>query len=52
MCAAFSARLVSRESEETEDKLSLRGELQQELQGADADALREALEALKKGSSG
>ena len=40
------------ESEETEDKLSLRGELQQELQGADADALRQALEALKKGSSG
>jgi len=40
------------ESEEAEDKLSLRGELQQELQGADADALRQALEALKKGSSG
>ena len=40
------------ESEETEDKLSLRGELQQELQGAGADALRQALEALKKGSSG
>jgi CheY-like chemotaxis protein len=39
------------ESEEAEDKLSLRGELQQELQGADADALRQALEALKKGSS-
>ena len=40
------------ESEEAEDKLSLRGELQQELQGADADALRQALEALKKGSGG
>lgn len=40
------------ESEETEDKLSLRDELQQELQGAGADALRQALEALKKGSSG
>jgi CheY-like chemotaxis protein len=38
------------ESEETEDKLSLRDELQQELQGAGADALRQALEALKKGS--
>jgi len=36
------------ESEETEDKLSLRDELQQELQGAGADALRQALEALKK----
>jgi len=40
------------ESKEAEDKLSLRDELQQELQGAGADALREALEALKKGSSG
>jgi CheY-like chemotaxis protein len=40
------------ESEETEDKLSLRDELQEELQGAGADALRQALEALKKGSSG
>lgn len=40
------------ESEETEDKLSLKDELQQELQGAGADALRQALEALKKGSSG
>jgi CheY-like chemotaxis protein len=40
------------ESEETEDKLSLRDELQQELQGAGADALRQALEALKKESSG
>jgi two-component system alkaline phosphatase synthesis response regulator PhoP len=39
------------ESEETEDKLSLRDELQQELQGAGTDALRQALEALKKGSS-
>jgi len=40
------------ESEETEDKLSLKDELQKELQGAGADALRQALEALKKGSSG
>jgi CheY-like chemotaxis protein len=40
------------ESEETEDKLSLGDELQEELQGAGADALRQALEALKKGSSG
>jgi two-component system alkaline phosphatase synthesis response regulator PhoP len=40
------------ESETTEDKLSLRDELQQELQGADAAALRQALEALKKGSGG
>jgi CheY-like chemotaxis protein len=40
------------ESEETEDKLSLKDELQQELQGAGADALRQALEALKKGSTG
>ena len=40
------------ECEETEDKLSLKDELQQELQGAGADALRQALEALKKGSSG
>jgi two-component system alkaline phosphatase synthesis response regulator PhoP len=40
------------ESEGTEDKLSLRNELQEELQGADADALRQALEALKKGSGG
>jgi CheY-like chemotaxis protein len=40
------------ESKETEDKLSLRDELQEKLQGADADALRQALEALKKGSSG
>jgi len=40
------------ESKEAEDKLNLRDELQQELQGAGADALREALEALKKGSSG
>jgi CheY-like chemotaxis protein len=38
------------ESQETEDKLNLRDELQQELQGADTDALRQALEALKKGS--
>ena len=40
------------ESREAEDKLSLRDELQQELQGAGADALRHALEALKKGSGG
>jgi CheY-like chemotaxis protein len=40
------------ESEETEDKLSLKDELQQELQGAGTDALRQALEALKKGSTG
>ena len=40
------------ESEEAEDRLSLKDELQQQLQGADADALRQALEALKKGSSG
>jgi CheY-like chemotaxis protein len=40
------------ESKETEDKLSLRDELQEKLQGADADALRQALEALKKGSGG
>jgi len=40
------------ESKEAEDKLSLRDELQQELQGAGADALRHALEALKKGSGG
>jgi CheY-like chemotaxis protein len=40
------------ERKEAEDKLSLRDELQQELQGAGADALRQALEALKKGSSG
>ena len=40
------------ESKEAEDKLSLKDELQQELQGADTDALRQALEALKKGSSG
>jgi CheY-like chemotaxis protein len=40
------------ESEGTEDKLSLKEELQHELQGADADALRQALEALKKGSGG
>jgi CheY-like chemotaxis protein len=39
------------ESKEAEDKLSLKDELQQELQGADTDALRQALEALKKGSS-
>jgi DNA-binding NtrC family response regulator len=40
------------ESKEAEDKLSLRDELQQELQGAGADALRDALQALKKGSGG
>jgi CheY-like chemotaxis protein len=40
------------ESERAEDKLSLKNELQQELQSADADALRQALEALKKGSGG
>ncbi len=40
------------ESKETEDKLSLKEELQQELQGATSDALRQALEALKKGSGG
>ena len=40
------------ESDETQDRLSLKDELQQELQGADADALRQALEALKKGSGG
>ena len=40
------------ESEEAQDRLSLKDELQQQLQGADADALRQALEALKKGSSG
>jgi CheY-like chemotaxis protein len=40
------------ESKQTEDKLSLREELQQELQSADPDALRKALEALKKGSGG
>ena len=39
------------ESEEATDRLSLKDELQQQLQGADADALRKALEALKKGSS-
>jgi len=39
------------ESKEAEDKLTLKDELQQELQGADTDALRQALEALKKGSS-
>ena len=38
------------ESEEATDRLSLKDELQQQLQGADADALRQALEALKKGS--
>jgi CheY-like chemotaxis protein len=36
------------ESKEAEDKLSLKEELQKELQGADPDALRKALEALKK----
>ncbi|MFH1530161.1 MAG: response regulator [Pseudomonadota bacterium] len=35
------------ESEETEDKLSLKEELEQQLRGAGADALRKALEALK-----
>jgi CheY-like chemotaxis protein len=40
------------ESKETEDKLGLKEELQQELQGASPDALRKALEALKKGSGG
>ncbi len=40
------------ESKETEDKLSLKEKLQQELQGATSDALRQALEALKKGSRG
>lgn len=39
------------ESEGTEDKLSLKEELQRELQGADSDALRSALEALKKTSA-
>jgi CheY-like chemotaxis protein len=38
------------ESEETEDKLSIKEELQRELQGADSDSLRKALEALRKGS--
>jgi response regulator RpfG family c-di-GMP phosphodiesterase len=40
------------ESQATEDKLSLRDQLQEKLQGADADALRQALEALNKGNSG
>jgi two-component system alkaline phosphatase synthesis response regulator PhoP len=40
------------ESKETEDKLNLKEKLQQELQGATPDALRQALEALKKGSGG
>jgi two-component system alkaline phosphatase synthesis response regulator PhoP len=40
------------ESKETEDKLNLKEKLQQELQGATPDALRKALEALKKGSGG
>jgi two-component system alkaline phosphatase synthesis response regulator PhoP len=40
------------ESKETEDKLGLKEKLQQELQGATSDALRQALEALKKGSGG
>ncbi|OGK08140.1 MAG: hypothetical protein A2Y63_02445 [Candidatus Riflebacteria bacterium RBG_13_59_9] len=40
------------ESKETEDKLSLKEKLQQELQGATSDALRQALEALKKASGG
>ena len=40
------------ESKETEDKLGLKEKLQQELQGATPDALRKALEALKKGSGG
>jgi CheY-like chemotaxis protein len=40
------------ESRQTEDKLSLKAELQQELQAANPDALRKALEALKKGSGG
>lgn len=38
------------ESKGAENKLSLKDELRQELQGADTDALRKALEALKKGS--
>jgi hypothetical protein len=38
------------ESKEAEDKLSIKEELQRELQGADSDALRKALEALRKGS--
>ncbi len=40
------------ESQETEDKLSLKAELQQELQGASPEALRLALEALKTRSGG
>jgi CheY-like chemotaxis protein len=40
------------ESKQTEDKLSLREALQKELQSANPDALRKALEALKKGSGG
>jgi CheY-like chemotaxis protein len=40
------------ETQEATDKLSLKDELQKELQGASPDALREALEALKKGSGG
>lgn len=35
------------ESDETENKLNLKDELEQQLQGASADALRKALEALK-----
>jgi len=35
------------ESPETENKLDLKEELQRELQGADAEALRKALEALR-----
>jgi CheY-like chemotaxis protein len=40
------------ESKEAEDKLGLKEELAKQLQGASPDALRQALEALKKKSPG
>jgi CheY-like chemotaxis protein len=49
---AIQRALGIEETEELEDKISLKEELQQSIQGASPEALRKALETLKKSDKG